>query len=179
MTGEEATVKAKVNELIGIPYSTLDCQALIERILDRAGVTHINWRGSNHMWRAAVDDRMTVAELMERYNNNPPAGIWLFTIKNDGGEKKRGYNDNYKNAAHVGWYCGDGQVIHSTTGGVQWDVLTNSHRWTHAAKCILLEYPDPEETENKPDSVSELLDRLKSDINDVIENYKEESKNET
>ena len=37
-----------------IPYSKLDCQAFVERILLDCGIRH-DWRGSNHMWRDALD----------------------------------------------------------------------------------------------------------------------------
>lgn len=134
MTAQECQDKAKISELIGIPYSKLDCQALMEEILTRGGVPHKNWIGSNDMWRNAVTNASTVSEWKEI-----PVGAWLFTIKHDG--KEPSYYHDGINAAHVGWYCGNGIVIHSTTGGVQWDMIT-SGRWTHAALCKLLEYPE-------------------------------------
>lgn len=124
--------RALTGQYIGISYSSLDCQALMERLLKDCGVTNPatgkawNWRGSNHMWRECVDSRHKINE------GTPPPGAWVFTIKTDGGEKARGYHDTMGNAAHVGLYCGDGIVIHSTTGGVQWDNIT-SKRWTHWA----------------------------------------------
>lgn len=134
MTAQECQERAKISELIGIPYSKLDCQALMEEILTRGGVPHKNWIGSNDMWRNAVTDAAPISEWKEI-----PIGAWLFTIKHDG--KEPSYYYDGVNAAHVGWYCGHGEVIHSTTGGVQWDTLT-SRRWTHAALCKLLEYPE-------------------------------------
>ena len=133
MTALECQEKAAISELIGIPYSKLDCQALIEEILTRGGVAHKNWIGSNDMWRNAVVSAAPISEWKEI-----PVGAWLFTIKHDG--KEPSYYYDGVNAAHVGWYCGDGKVIHSTTGGVQWDTV-KSTRWTHAALCKLLEYP--------------------------------------
>lgn len=119
---------------IGTPYNVWDCQEFVEQMLHNVGISK-NWKGSNDMWRNAVEERqnLTECELLP--------GMWLFTVKNDGGERKRGYNDNMGNAAHVGIYLGNGRVIHSTTGGVQWDVIT-SKRWTHGAKCVLLDYGD-------------------------------------
>ena len=134
MTAQECQDKARISDLIGIPYSKLDCQALMEEILTRGGVPHKNWIGSNDMWRNAVTDAAPISEWKDI-----PAGAWLFTIKRDG--KEPSYYHDGINAAHVGWYCGDGKVIHSTTGGVQWDMLTSA-RWTHAALCKLLEYPE-------------------------------------
>ena len=134
MTALECQENAKISELIGIPYGKLDCQALLEEILTRGGVPHKNWIGSNDMWRNAVTDAAHISEWKEI-----PVGAWLFTIKHDG--KEPAYYHDGINAAHVGWYCGEGKVIHSTTGGVQWDTIT-SGRWTHAALCKLLEYPE-------------------------------------
>lgn len=124
---------------IGTPYSKLDCQALMEQLLTDVGVTHPNWRGSNHMWREALSSKGTVEAMKAICGGELPAGAWLFTVKNDGGEVERGYHDTEGNAAHVGMYLGNGKVIHSTTGGVQWDVITSS-RWTHAGLCNLLDY---------------------------------------
>lgn len=44
-----------------------------------------------------------------------------------------------KNAAHIGLYLGNGDVIHSTTGGVQMDKIT-SKRWTHYALFNCVDY---------------------------------------
>ena len=142
MTGKECIEKANINELIGIPYSKLDCQALIEKILSRGGINCKNFRGSNHMWREMVTNRR------DKYTNIIPGTI-LFTVKLDGGEKKRGYNDSYGNACHVGMYVGNnyvGNVIHSTTGGVQWDDIS-SNRWNWAADCIYFERAEDTQTD--------------------------------
>lgn len=148
MTAQECQEKAKISELIGIPYSKLDCQALMEEILTRGGVSHKNWIGSNDMWRNAVTDAAAISEWKEI-----PVGAWLFTIKHDG--KEPSYYYDGVNAAHVGWYCGNGEVIHSTTGGVQWDSLTGG-RWTHAALCKLLEYPEETNSATPDDGASAI-----------------------
>lgn len=141
MTGVDMARQAINGGYIGIPYSRLDCQAFIERVLGDMGVRdptsgkRYNWRGSNHMWREAVHDPR---ELAGNYGT-VPVGAWLFTIKHDGGERDRGYRDDKGNAAHVGLYLGDGQVMHSTTGGVQFDKIS-SKRWTHAALANCLDY---------------------------------------
>lgn len=128
VTGEAFAAAALNPELLGIPYDKLDCQAFVERVLSDCGIKR-NWRGSNHMWREALTWRGTVDECIELWGE-VPVGAWLFTVKNDGGEKKRGYNDNDGNAAHVGIYTGDGNARHSTTGGVQ-DCDFPASRWTH------------------------------------------------
>lgn len=119
------------NNLIGIPYATLDCQALVEFCLKKYAGISKNWRGSNDMWRNAVHDK--TADF-----GNIEAGEWVFTIKYDGKQPAR-YKDGV-NAAHVGIYIGNDEVIHSTTGGVQLDKISNRKRWTHHAKANCLDY---------------------------------------
>ena len=136
ITSDQFTKQAKEGNYLGIKYEKLDCQAFVERVLKDCGESH-NWRGSNHMWRDAVTDREPITTI-----ENIPAGALVFTVKNDGGERARGYNDNMGNAKHVGLYLGNGDVIHSTrnntSNGVQMDVISSS-RWTHYAllKCVL------------------------------------------
>ena len=74
MTGEQCIKNANINELIGIPYSKLDCQALIEKILIRGGIQCKNFRGSNHMWREMVRNRR------DKYTNITP-GSNLMEVK--------------------------------------------------------------------------------------------------
>lgn len=123
---------------IGEPYEKLDCQALVETLMKEAGVKYVNWRGSNHMWRDALVWKGSIDEAVDTLNGVPP-GALVFTVKQDGGEKDRGYNDNEGNASHVGLYIGDNIVIHSTPPKVTYDVLTNRKRWTH---CGLYKYVD-------------------------------------
>ena len=82
------------------------------------------------MWREAVYDRSVDMGTIV-------PGEWVFKVAHDGGEVERGYNDDMGNAYHVGIYCGDGEVIHSTTGGVQ---MGSINGWTHHAKCIDVDY---------------------------------------
>lgn len=118
---------------VGIPYSTLDCQAFVERVLKDCGISR-NWRGSNHMWRNAVYSREPIGDMADI-----EPGEWLFNLKYDGGEKERGYNDDKGNAVHVGIYLGDCQVIHSSTGGVKIEKVS-MQKWSHHAKAIDLSY---------------------------------------
>ena len=150
ITAQQFADEARKGTYIGTPYEKLDCQAFVERVLIDCGIKY-NWRGSNHMWR----DALTEKHPIENINDIPP-GAWLFTVKNDGGEKKRGYNDNEGNAKHVGIYLGSGDVEHSTTGGVQYDSIY-SERWTHWGKCKFLEYETKEEH-----NIIELLQMLES-----------------
>lgn len=162
MTGEQCIKNANINELIGIPYNKLDCQALIEVILMRGGITYKNFRGSNHMWREMVRNRR------DKYTNIKPGTI-LFTVKYDGGEKKRGYNDNYGNACHVGMYVGngyEGNVIHSTAGGVQWDDISSS-RWNWAADCIYFDRVEDSQTD-----LEQYFSEFIKELEKLISKYK-------
>ena len=130
--------QARSETYTGIPYSQLDCQAFIERVLHDCGYNY-DWRGSNHMWRDALSEKHPITDI-----NIIPAGAWLFTIKDDGGEVARGYHDDQGNAAHVGIYLGNGDVRHSTSGsgktnGVQMDKIT-SKRWTHYGLAKMITY---------------------------------------
>lgn len=110
--------QARNGGYVGIPYKTLDCQAFVEKVLKDCGYTY-NWRGSNHMWRDALKWKGTREEYKETYGTDIIPGVWVFGWKADGGEVARGYKDGEGNAYHVGIYIGNGEVIHSTTGGVQ------------------------------------------------------------
>ena len=50
-------ISADKNNLIGIPYATLDCQAFVEYCLRKYANIKKDWRGSNDMWRNAVHDK--------------------------------------------------------------------------------------------------------------------------
>lgn len=143
----------------GVSYDTLDCQAFVEKVLNDAGEKGHNWRGSNHMWREALSEKHDLTTV-----SDVPAGAWLFTLKHDGGEKARGYNDNEGNAKHVGIYLGNGKVRHSTSAGaygVQYDVISSA-RWTAWGLCKFIDYSkDTSKTERE-----QALDALK-----VIENF--------
>ena len=89
------------------------------------------------MWREALSEKHTLEAVAD-----VPPGAWLFTHKQDGGEKARGYKDNEGNAKHVGIYLGNGEVIHSTSAGgacVQMDMITSA-RWTAWGLCKYIDY---------------------------------------
>ena len=123
----------------GIPYRQWDCQEFVEQMLRKVNAYH-NYRGSNDMWRNALNKKGTIKEIEIYQGGTLKPGTWLFTLKHDGKENKQLYKDGI-NAAHVGIYVGDGRVVHSTTGGVQRDLIT-SRRWTHAGECKLLDYSE-------------------------------------
>ena len=123
VTGEHIAKTAVDSGLLGTPYKELDCQAFVEVVLQKAGLKIPNYRGSNHMWRELVYNR----EPITNYDVIP--GALVFTVKFDGGEKLRGYNDTMGNAVHVGISLGNGKVMHSTTGGVQYGSTNRFTDW--------------------------------------------------
>lgn len=155
ITGVQIADAALKSDLIGTPYSKLDCQALVEEVLKRAGLKIINYRGSNHMWRDLVYDRVSTNDAVIL------PGMLAFIVKNDGGEKKRGYHDNMGNATHVAIALGDGTVYESTTGGVQ---ISSMRKFTHVAKIIDVDYenavpeiPGKETTADRISAIREVL----------------------
>lgn len=151
VTGQDFASQARSGGYIGIPYETLDCQGFVEQVLKDCGIKR-NWRGSNDMWRNAVHGHVELEDV------EPPMGAWLFTIKHDGKEDTSRYKDGV-NAAHVGIYCGNNIVIHSTNGGVQWDKLS-SKRWTHYALSNDLQYNDAVDSETLKNMIDNLINSL-------------------
>lgn len=133
VTGKHIAETALNSGLIGTPYSKLDCQALVEKVLFLAGLQIINYRGSNHMWRELVYQREPIEDAVIL------PGMLAFIVKQDGGEKKRGYRDDMGNASHVAVTLGDGRVFESTTGGVQ---ISPIKRFTHVARVIDVDYEE-------------------------------------
>lgn len=148
---------ANQRKWIGIPYEQWDCQKYVEQMLKGVGAFH-DWRGSNDMWRNALSNKGTIAEMKQRQGGQLKPGTWLFTIKHDGKEDKSRYKDGV-NAAHVGIYIGGGRVMHSTTGGVQADVI-DSKRWTHAGECKLLDYGTANNDKSDMDKVKQAYNLL-------------------
>lgn len=113
------------------------------------------------MWRKAVHDKSDNFD-------NIDVGEWVFTIKHDGNEPKR-YTDGV-NAAHVGIYIGNGEVIHSTTGGVQMDKINNRKRWTHHAKADCLYYAS-EVVSTPVQDANELYSNLYGELVTLVNKY--------
>lgn len=151
----EQLVDAILNHksLFGIPHSELDCQAAVEKALERVGV-RVNYRGSNHMWREMVEDRHLVDDWEEEYGE-VPQGLILFHVTRDGKEKERGYNDDAGNAVHVGIMLRDGLCFHSGAKGTEMIPLAKS-TFNYAAKCKYIDYGNT--TYNTLDDIITQLD---------------------
>ena len=149
--------QARNGEYIGTPYSTLDCQAFVERVLKDCGYSY-NWRGSNHMWRDALSWRGTRDEYKQAFSHDIVPGVWVFGWRDDGGEVSRGYHDHDGNAYHVGIYLGDDTVIHSTTGGVQLSPMDDK-RFNRIGLAKVIDYSE-DTTEARFAAIEERLKRL-------------------
>ena len=109
-TGKDIAEQAVTGSYVGTAYSKLDCQGFVEQVLKDLGVrkpdgTPYNWKGSNSMWRNHVTWKGSIADCKNKFGEIP-VGAFLFLLKYDGGEEKRGYHDGLGNASHVGLYTG-------------------------------------------------------------------------
>lgn len=153
-------------------YSDLDCQAFLEKVLYDSGVhkpdgAAYNWKGSNSMWRSALSWRGTIAEAIERFGTVPD-GAWAFILKNDGGEKDRGYNDGEGNASHVGIYVGGGIVRDSTrsTKTKRDGVGTRSiNDFNMIGLCKYLDYNN--EIVNNNSQIRSILDNIEKELQEI------------
>ena len=162
VTGSHIAETAINSGLIGTPYAKMDCQAFVEEILKRAGLNIINFRGSNHMWRELVYDRKKMTE------ETPVTGSLAFIVKNDGGEKARGYHDDMKNAAHVAVVLDPELVMESTKGGVQYG---HCSRFSHWAKIKDVDYSvkgvDDDAGPRPSQKVKAYIDVIKDNIEEL------------
>lgn len=174
LTAEEFAIQANSSKYTGVPYSKLDCQAFVEKVLADCGIrkpdgTVYNWRGSNHMWREALSWKGTIADCIKEFGDIPE-GAWAFCISHDGGEVARGYHDDEGNAYHVGIYCRPNAQLSvrdstkgSTRNGVGYRLLSD---FTHVGFSKLLSYPHDKEEQPVTSSKEEALKAL-----EVLTNY--------
>lgn len=102
---------------LGVPYSTMDCQAFVEKCLSDCGMNK-NLAGSNAWFREVSKNGIVLTpEECVKQLGKVPSGAFLFIHKNDGGEEKRGYHDGLGNATHIGLCTGSrGEgAIHSSS----------------------------------------------------------------
>jgi hypothetical protein len=107
---------------IGTPYSTMDCQAFVEKCLSDCGM-YKNLPGSNAWYREVYNHGAIFSpEDCVRELGCVPKGAFLFILEHDGKEPEKYKKDGLGNASHIG-ICteprGEG-AIHSSKskGGV-------------------------------------------------------------
>ena len=102
-------------QYIGVPYSTLDCQAFVEKCLADCGIKK-NLPGSNAWYREVAQNGWvgTPEECVAKYGT-VPKGAFLFILENDGKEPDKYKADGMGNASHIGIVTGQGKgAIHSS-----------------------------------------------------------------
>lgn len=91
---------------IGTPYSSLDCQAFVEKSLADIGIKK-NLPGSNAWYREVMKAGWvgTPEECKKKFGNIPPRAF-LFIVAHDGKEPAKYRGDGFGNASHIGIYTG-------------------------------------------------------------------------
>ena len=105
---------------IGIPYSTMDCQAFWEKCLSDCGF-YKNLAGSNAWYREIMNNGviLTPEECVKQLGRVPP-GAALFILKQDGKEPDKYRKDGIGNASHIGICTGSrgkGAIASSASRG--------------------------------------------------------------
>lgn len=144
--------------LMGIPHSTLDCQAAVEKALSLVGVK-VNFRGSNDMWRNMVDGRYSITEYREAYGELTP-GLICFTLKNDGSEVRRGYHDDMGAAVHVGIILDDKTCFQSASRGTE-IIEINRTTFNRVGRCKYIDY-DTDIKTSLIEKINRILDLLRT-----------------
>ncbi len=90
-------------KFLGVPYSTLDCQAFVEKCLSEIGI-RVNLPGSN-AWFRHMTWTGTPEECKASFGKIPP-GAFLFILERDGKEPEKYKPDGIGNASHIGIYTG-------------------------------------------------------------------------
>lgn len=90
-------------KFLGIPYSTLDCQAFVEKCLSEIGIRE-NLPGSN-AWFRHMTWTGTPEECKRSFGKIPP-GAFLFILEHDGNEPEKYKPDGIGNASHIGIFTG-------------------------------------------------------------------------
>lgn len=153
-------------------YADHDCQDYVECVLYDSGVrkpdgSRYNWRGSNSMWRSALSWKGTIAEAVEKFGQIPP-GSWAFMVKNDGGEKERGYDDGEGNATHVGIYI-DGCRVRDSTRSTKTKRDGVGYRSVNDFNMIgLCKYLDYNvENVNNNNQIKSILDDIENKLREI------------
>ena len=120
ITGEMMATKAAelLNHTIpyvegGMTLKGMDCQGVIRWIMKELGMALPAKKGTNYMWRNCLTEKGSVADCTIRWGM-VPLGTLIFLRKQDGGEKKHGYNDREGNIDHVYIKYAKGKVLHAS-----------------------------------------------------------------
>ena len=102
--------KPKASDLIraaprflGVPYSTMDCQAFVEAALKEIGISE-NLPGSNAWYRHMT--WVGTPEECKASFGRIPKGAFLFILSHNGKEPEKYKSDGIGNASHIGIYTG-------------------------------------------------------------------------
>lgn len=106
MTGQELANAGY--KYLGTPYSTMDCQAFVEKCLSDGGI-YKNLAGSNAWYRFVMRDGWvgTPEECKKKFGVIP-VGAFLFILSQDGKEPSKYKGDGIGNVSHIGIYTGKG-----------------------------------------------------------------------
>lgn len=91
---------------LGIPYSTMDCQKFVEKVLADCGIRK-DLPGSNAWYRLVRQNGWVGSpeECRKKYGSIP-VGAFLFILEQDGREPEKYKADGLGNASHIGLYTG-------------------------------------------------------------------------
>ena len=91
---------------LGVPYSTMDCQKYVEKVLADCGINK-NLAGSNAWYRFVMQNGWVgTPEECKKTFGEIPIGAFLFILKQDGNEPEQYKPDGIGNASHIGIYTG-------------------------------------------------------------------------
>ena len=90
-------------KFLGVPYSTIDCQAFVEKCLSEIDIRE-NLAGSN-AWFRHMTWTGTPEECKRSFGKIPP-GAFLFILEHDGAEPEKYKPDGIGNASHIGIFTG-------------------------------------------------------------------------
>jgi len=132
---------AVARELIGTPYSELDCINLIKKVIRDApgGVKGYTTAGTNTLWRS-IDAAAKYRDLTFRQTDLAGAQAGMLAFKADG-----------EDVHHVGLVTDAGTVIHSSSTqggrGVVETPLTEREGWTCLARHRLISTKEEKDME--------------------------------
>lgn len=104
----------------GLTYDNYDCTHFTNLVRRTCGLSNLS-QGSNNIWRSrALLWKGTIAEARAKFNNNLPAGLYLFhSIPDsdpDADPEHYGYGDQWGDVNHVGIYTGIGLGVMQSGG---------------------------------------------------------------